>query len=63
MRLIGLQVVKTDNNCRATLGFSYVLSTSLNKLSENHSYIISVSTLSDNREATAKDADISVMLY
>ena len=63
MRLIGLQVVKTGNVCRETLGFSYVLFTSLNKLSEKHSYIISVSTLSDNREAAEKEANISVMLH
>ncbi len=63
MRLIGLQVVKTDNDCRETLGFSYVLFMSLNKLNENRSYIISVSTLSDNREAVEKEANISVMLH
>lgn len=62
MRLIGLQVVKTDNDCRETLGFSYVLFTLLNSLDESHPHIINVSTLANNRETTSKDSDISIVL-
>lgn len=63
MRLIGLQVVKTDNNCRETLGFPYVLFTSLNKLNENRSHIINVSTLANNSEGANNGADICVSLH
>jgi len=54
--------VKTDNDCRETLGFSYVLFTLLNSLDESHPHIINVSTLANNRETTSKDSDISIVL-